>query len=314
MLLAFGWWSVLLYTKNRDAYNAKVELLRIGLAAEQKYTDEATFRANGDFIHLTHKYESQEKMILGEVLVFIASLITGIWLINKSYNKEIQVEQQRSNFLLSITHELKSPLSSIQLILETFHNRTLQQEQVQKLSLSGMEECKRLNQLINNLLMAARVEEAYKPVYEPIALAPLIRQLVLPIQQNHPELDINLDVDADLPFVQADHLGISIVFQNLIENAIKYAGFDNPVSIQLRKTNSHYVEIIFEDQGPGIADNEKKNVFDRFYRIGSEETRKTKGTGLGLYIVKKIVEAHKGTIQLYDAEPQGLGIRIQIPV
>lgn len=313
MLVAFAWWSILLYQKNRDAYQAKVELLAMGLAAEGQYKSDEHFKHNPAYLDLTKKYKRQEWMIFGEASVFIISLVIGIWLINRGYNKEIEIADQRRNFLLSITHELKSPIASIQLVLETFLKRKLTTEQIEKLGKNGIQDSIRLNELVNNLLLAAKLESAYEPQLETIHIDELTEDLVNKLSEKFPSVLITKDIQAGVPAMQGDKMGLVSVITNLIENAIKYNSNEEPeINVQL-KQNSEFTLLTFKDNGIGISDKEKKKIFTRFYRVGSEDTRKTKGTGLGLYIVEQIVKAHQGKIHLKDNKPTGSIFEILLP-
>lgn len=304
LLMAFAWWSVLLYTKNKDAFEAKAELLRIGMVAEGIYESEKNFQQSINYRELKQKYTRQEWMILGEASLFILSLVIGIWLMNRGFVKEIDVARQQRNFLLSITHELKSPIAGIKLVLETFKKRVLNEDQTRQLTHNALQDTERLNTLVNNLLMAARIEDAYEISLEPHNLNELIEQVISEIRQRHPSVEIIFQPGND--YLASIEVGaMHIVLINLLENAIKYSqGELKSIEISLRQ-NDPFIDLCVSDQGIGIPDNEKENVFMKFYRVGSEDTRSTKGTGLGLYIVKGIVEAHKGKIKIEDRIPNG---------
>ncbi len=304
LLMAFAWWSVLLYTKNKDAFEAKAELLRIGMVAEGIYQNETNFQQSAAYQELNQKYTRQEWMILGEASLFILSLVIGIWLMNRGFVKEIDVARQQRNFLLSITHELKSPIAGIKLVLETFKKRALNEDQTRQLTHNALQDTERLNTLVNNLLMAARIEDAYEISLEPHNLNELVEQVISEIRQRNPAVEINFKPEKDyLAFIEVG--AIHIVLINLLENAIKYSqGEIKNIEISLQQ-NDQFIDLCVSDHGIGIPDNEKENVFMKFYRVGSEDTRSTKGTGLGLYIVKGIVEAHKGKIKIEDRIPNG---------
>lgn len=312
LLLAFAWWSVLLYTKNKDAFEAKAELLRIGMAAENLYGSEALFRRTPQFRALQKKYQRQEYMILGEASLFIASLVIGIWLMNRGYLKELQVVQQQRNFLLSITHELKSPLAGIRLVLDTFRRRQLTPDQVQLLAGNGLKDTERLNALVNNLLLAARIEDSYQASREPVSLNELVRQAAEEVRTRHKDAAIQVETEADA-WIEADMQGMHIVLINLIENAVKYSPDQAHIDLRISRLTTGEARLEITDQGPGIPDKEKEKVFLKFYRIGSEDTRSTKGTGLGLYIVKGILDAHKAEITLADNKPGGVRFTITFP-
>lgn len=312
LLMAFAWWSVLLYTKNKDAFEAKAELLRIGMVAEGLYTNESTFQQSTSYQELNQKYTRQEWMILGEASLFILSLVIGIWLMNRGFVKEINVAGQQRNFLLSITHELKSPIAGIKLVLETFKKRTLSEEQASQLTHNALQDTERLNTLVNNLLMAARIEDAYEISLEPHNLNELIDNVIHEISQRHPSVKIIFNAEKEY-LASIEPGAMHIVLINLLENAIKYSQQDQKnIEIGLVQ-NEQFINLSVSDNGVGIPDKEKESVFMKFYRIGSEDTRSTKGTGLGLYIVKGIVDAHKGKIKIEDRIPNGSKFIVSLP-
>lgn len=313
MLLAFTWWSVLLYEKNQDAFYAKRELLLIGMVAEGRISNQAQFRETPEYAELKRKYESQKYMIMGEAGVFVVSLLIGMYLINRGYNKEMMAARQRRNFLLSITHELKSPIASIQLVLETMKRRTtLKPELKERLVNNALSDTERLNGLVNDLLLSAKLEAAYQPHRENIDLSELLEDILQKLRSKYPEVKFTYSQDGNIPYVHGDKTGMTSVAINLLENAVKYS--QPPVRID---TNLHFQgdDIVMEiaDNGIGIEDKEKKRIFEKFYRVGNEDTRKSKGTGLGLYIVAEIVRAHGGNISVMDNQPQGTRFRIELP-
>ncbi len=313
MLLAFAWWAILLFTKNKDAFYAKAELLKIGMIAEQLIDSEDAFLRSVPYQELRREYKRQEWMIFGEAAVFVISLVIGVWLINRGYNKEINSAEQRRNFLLSITHELKSPIASIQLVLETIIKRQLPKAQVDQLSTNALKDNERLNTLVNNLLLAAKVENAYHPVFEDIDFKELIEEITNKLKSKYPNVDFHIQTESDIPSIHGDRMGLTSVVLNLMENGIKYSTKNPSISVKLfQRKEKIYLEVA--DQGVGIADKEKKKIFEKFYRVGNEDIRRTKGTGLGLYIVNKIVTAHLGKITVTDNRPSGSIFSITLPV
>ncbi len=313
MLLAFSWWSVLLYVKNRDAFLAKSESLQLVMAAQQEIQNLVEVFQTPQYQELRERYERQEWMIFGEAAVFIISLVIGVYMINRGYNKEVVAAQQRRNFLLSITHELKSPIASIRLVLETLLKRQLRKEQVEHFSRNALKETDRLHDLVNNLLLAAKIETAYQPVYEEIEVNEFFRDLSQRMQTKFPRAHIEFQSDTPVLYCKADELGLTTIGVNLIENAIKYSA-DEPARVTVAL--EHHKEKIlleFADNGLGISEEEKKKIFQQFYRVGNEDTRKTKGTGLGLYIVDQIVRAHEGKINVRDNAPRGTVFSIELP-
>ena len=312
MMVAFAWWTVLLHTKNQDIFDAKAQYAKLVMIAKQEIKDEAEFKATSFYQELERKYTRQKWMILGESIVFIVSLVIGIYLINRGYNEEMKAAQQRRNFLLSITHELKSPLASIKLVLETLKKRTLEKPQVEKITTGALQETERLNTLVNDLLLAARIESAYQVHPEPLNLVELLKGIVEKMQQKYAKHQFSFQSSLSEKMLSIDQDGFTSVTQNLIENAVKYSVDQAVIHLSLKQEAENIV-LEFADQGIGISDKEKKRVFDRFYRVGNEDTRKTKGTGLGLYIVKQIVMAHNGEISIMDNSPKGSIFKIILP-
>ena len=224
MLMAFAWWSVLLFTKNRDAFYAKRDLMRIGMVARGLITTDEEFFASERYQELEQQYRWQEWMIFGEALFFVLSLVGGIWLINRGYHKEVMAAKQRRNFLLSITHELKSPLASIRLVLETLQKRgQLKREQVEKLAGNGLFETDRLHMLVEDLLLSAKLETAYQPHTEPLNLSNMLQDLVDKLRNKYPRVDFHFEENVDDATLVGDKSGLTSVALNLLENAVKYS-------------------------------------------------------------------------------------------
>ncbi|MEL6718567.1 MAG: HAMP domain-containing sensor histidine kinase [Bacteroidota bacterium] len=316
MLMAFAWWSVLLFTKNQASFDAKKDLLELQLASERQFNGVNTERflvLNKQMEDLEAAHRRQEWMIAGEAIVFVIILITGIYLIDRGYRKEVASAKQRRNFLLSITHELKSPIASIQLVLETFLKRDLARPAITKFSQSALKETKRLYTLVNDLLLSAKLEEAYQINMEEVDISLLVNDLVAELEEKYPDAHFEIEEEIDLPNLKGDLSGLTSVFLNLLENAIKYSKEAARIHTKMQQVDNH-IEITISDQGIGISDKEKKLVFQKFYRVGSEDTRSTKGTGLGLYIVHEIVRAHNGTIRILDNEPKGTIMDLRLPL
>ena len=313
MLLAFSWWTVLLHTKNRDAFLAKNEILKLTLIAQNAIKNEADFLNNPAHIQLKNAYQRQEWMILGEASVFVLSLLIGIAFINRGYNKEILAAKQSRNFLLSITHELKSPIASIRLGFETLQRKKLSEEQAMVLLKNGINDTDRLNNLVSDLLLSARLESTYQLNMELFSLEILIDECIQSIKQKFPSSEINQSKASDIPEIFADYSAIRSVILNLLENAMKYSDSIPEINIKIYLA-SDKIHLEISDFGIGIAQQERKKIFEKFYRIGNEDQRKTKGTGLGLYIVDQIIKAHNGSISVSSNHPKGTKFNIFLPL
>lgn len=304
MIFALSWWSILLYRKNKDVFLTQYELI------ESKYLGTEKIQK---IQQIEKNYRRQSLMIFGETFFFVISMTIGVWLINRSHKKEINAANQSRNFLLSITHELKSPLASIRLILETFEKRNLPQEKVKILCSGGLKETSRLNKLVDDLLLSAKLDSSYPLFPEELDITQVIDEQLSEIKEIHPEINLIVKHEKSKKLLTADKDAITIVLRNIIENSIKYSPTPAQINVQTKFSNSDFfLEIL--DKGWGIPDEEKEKVFKPFYRVGNEDTRKTKGTGLGLYIVKKLIDAHKGSILLTNNPTGGTIIKISFPI
>lgn len=313
MLLAFSWWTILLHTKNRDAFLAKNEILKLNLIAQGAIKNEADFLQNPAQIQLKNAYKRQEWMILGEASVFVLSLLIGIGFINRGYNKEILAAKQSRNFLLSITHELKSPIASIRLGFETLQRKKLSEDQARVLLKNGINDTDRLNNLVSDLLLSARLESTYQLNMELFSLEILMDECIQSIKQKFPTSIINTLIAPNIPEVLADYSAIRSVILNLLENAMKYSDSVPEINMDLSVVGDKFL-LEVSDFGIGIAPNERKKIFEKFYRIGNEDQRKTKGTGLGLYIVDQIIRAHQGSISVSSNHPKGTKFNVFLPL
>ncbi|WP_052597231.1 sensor histidine kinase KdpD [Aureispira sp. CCB-QB1] len=312
VMVAGSWWSYLLYIKNSDALNAKKEVLWLQMK-EQGITDRQVYLESAEYTRLIEQYGRQKWMIFGESSVLLILIVLGIWRIAQSRQKELALAEQQRNFLLSITHELKSPIAVIKLTLDTFNKRTLTAEQSKMLTTNALADTDRLNKLVEDLLLAARVDGGYQYTFESLDLGLLLQKCIkIAAPKYSGTIEFNNNV-GDATLNRGDQTTLSSVFLNIIENAIKYAPNTSKIIISLmqNKENTYCVEI--SDFGPGISKLERENIFEKFYRIGNEDTRKTKGTGLGLYIVKQIVKAHKGNVSIKSNQPTGSIFTISLP-
>jgi len=297
MLAAFAWWAILLNSKNEENYHLKNRILHV----DKTYSVQ----------DIELEYRKQKKMIIGEGLVFGISLICGLYLINKAFWTEIKANKSRSNFLLSVTHELKTPIASLNLINKTLATKNLPPEKNKTLLQAATEEGRRIESLVNNILTAAQIEQSYKYNYESINLSELIASYIQRTYKVNDISRINHDLQENI-IARVDKEAFISVINNLISNAIKYSSDEEDVTVTLNADNKN-VKLQVIDQGIGISTEEKKQVLQKFYRIGNEETRESKGTGLGLFIVQQIVAAHKGSINILDNTLKGTIVEVLLP-
>lgn len=312
---SYGWWMYLLLDKNHSAYEARIETAKLTFYDNYEQGQDEQFFNTETYQKLERERFSQRMMIIGEGIVFIALLLIGAVQVRRTYRKELALARQQSNFLLSITHELKSPLAGIKLALQTLLKRAPLENNFQRLLHNSLEDTDRLEGLVENILLAAKIENhSYYFDRQPVSLTDLLRHLAERMNERYAgqQITFNAKLQQDIEY-DVDKLAFSSAILNLLENAAKYTPEGGVVTIHL---NQEFKALFLEvrDQGQGLPDNEKKQVFNKFYRVGNEETRNTKGTGLGLYIVKEVVERHNGTISVYDNEPQGAVFRIYLPM
>lgn len=309
-ILAFAfWWAFLLYQKNETAFKEKIELNEINFVQTNPGSN---YTQSKEYAEITSKYQRQKIMIITEGTVFISLLLLGLWRVRKVFLQEMALAAQQRNFLHSITHELKSPLSAIKLSLQTISKHKLEPEQSEKLIANSLSDLNRFEDLVDNILLAAKVERADAvPSKEEINASQIAASVAEKLAYNKKNIVIEQQIVPNVN-LQADKLGFSSVVINLLENAIKYSPHDTRVVVSLHEDDAS-VFFSVSDNGIGVAKQEKERIFSKFYRVGNEDTRNTKGTGLGLYIVKRFVEIYGGSIEVTDNLPHGSIFSIRLP-
>lgn len=252
-------------------------------------------------------------MVIGEGSVFLLLLLVGAIITRNSFKKEVALGSQQKNFLLSVTHELKSPIASIKLYLETLLKHDFDKEKRKEIVHNTIKETERLLSLVENILFSAKIESGNFSTYpERINISEFTSEIIsMPVARNSGSRAHQL-VTAIEPgiFLTTDRHAYSSIVLNLVENAVKYSPENSKIQVQLKKENGQVVFSV-SDEGPGIPENERSNIFKKFYRVGNEETRRTKGTGLGLYIVNYLAEQLGGTISVRKNNGKGSIFEVQ---
>ncbi|MFA9212726.1 MAG: sensor histidine kinase [Candidatus Methylacidiphilales bacterium] len=251
-------------------------------------------------------------MYAGEGFVMIGLLIWGILWVYKTFEKSIALNQQQNNFLLAVTHELKTPIASVKLYLETLLKRDLDKEQQKSILQNSINDTNRLRTLVDNLLLSAQLEtNHYEPLMAKVNLSQLLNKVVDSYAKpRNLEARLIKNIEQEV-YITGDEFALESIVVNLLSNAEKYS--DQNITILLKSDNKHAVLSIL-DLGIGIADADKQRLFDKFFRVGKEQTRKTKGTGLGLFIVKKLVKFHDATIDVKNNHPNGTNFEVSFIV
>lgn len=246
-------------------------------------------------------------MVMGEGSMFIIVFGFGAYSLHNALNREKKLQEQKKNFLLSVTHELKSPLASIKILLQTIQKRNLTKVQMLDFIDKSLLDIERLDDMVENMLLASKIDNrSYTFPKAKFNLSVLVDSIVNRLQVtkcNCNQQIIESEIEPKIE-ITGDKFALTSVVTNLVENAIKYSSPCEAVAVKLfSKAGKIHLQVA--DHGIGIADEEKSRIFDRFYRVGSEDTRNTKGTGLGLFIVKQVLDKHEATIRVKDNRPAG---------
>jgi len=298
IIAALLWWAVSLFRQNKKLH----ELERAALSpASPAYT--------ADLKKIEDKERKDVYKYTGEGSAFLCLILVGAFYIYRSVHRQFRLQQQQQNFVMAVTHELKTPIAVSRLNLETLQKYSLEEEKRKKLLQMTLQETLRLDTLINNILISSQLEgNSYKISKEELDLSALMKDVVKNFQGRYPERELQASIQEDID-MKGDAMLLKLLLSNLLENANKYSPKGKSVSLSLARKDG--IELTVADEGHGIPDEEKKAVFDKFYRIGNEQTRKTQGTGLGLYISKKIVQDHGGEIHIKDNNPAGSKFIVQ---
>lgn len=297
ILLQFLWWEILLVKQTSEIIDLKQKIAALSTTNENRIVS--------DILFLQQKKNMQVVMIVGEGTVFLLLLLFGIYKIKQAQDKENALNNQQKNFLLSITHELKTPIASTKLQLQTLQKQKLDEITQQNLISDALTETERLNTLIDNVLLASRLDSGeFKFNLETHNLSELILATLNRYYKNELLSKIINHKISNNIICNIDQNAFPSIITNLIDNAIKYSPNQKQVWIELEKQKNTIV-LRVKDCGIGISNKDKEKIFTKFFRAGNEDTRNTKGTGLGLFIVNYIIKKHKGSIKVKDNLPTG---------
>ncbi len=234
----------------------------------------------------------------GEALVLVAAVLFGMTYIYRKLNAEMELMFRQRNFIASVTHELKTPIASLRVWMETMFTRDLAPDQKTRIQTLMDGDLHRLTDLVTNLLETARAEAGKLTLNpEPTDLAPLIQRVCLEMDRRLGEGLLGLKMDlAPGVVARVDARAFGMALENLLSNAFKYASEPRETSITLDGDGEDAI-LVVADRGHGIPAKHLSRVFQRFYRVGDEMTRSVPGTGLGLFLCREIIRAHGGEIR-----------------
>lgn len=249
-------------------------------------------------------------LVLGSV--FFALVLAGLAWLSAWLVREVRVNQRQRAFLDAVTHEMRTPLASLRLYVETLERHDPEPE-LRREFLSRMgEDVERLDRTVEQVLVAARAEERRRITRERVVLSELLTQCIDELRTRHdlPENAVQLEIESPTA-VRGARNELAVVFRNLLENAVKYS--DHPVEIHVRVTGGGEgrTRVAISDRGIGIPPKELRKIFRRFYRAGRDVQRTAAGLGLGLFIVRNLVRRQGGRV-VAKSEGSGAGSRFVV--
>jgi len=244
-------------------------------------------------------------------------LILGVWIVYRNIKREVELAQIKSEFVSNVSHELRTPLSLISMFSETLEMDRVKTEERKKEYYSIISsEANRLSKIVNSILNFSKMEAGKRQFnfvdsYLNDVVENVYRSYKFHLEQKSFSLDIQKD--ETIPIIKIDEEAVSEAIVNLVDNAVKYS--DNEKQITIRtglENNFAFVEV--EDKGIGIPEKDQKKIFDKFFRVSSGNVHNVKGSGIGLSLVKYIVDAHKGKIELSSEVGKGSKFRLLFPI
>jgi signal transduction histidine kinase len=265
--------------------------------------------------HAQSVFGDQHRPLLDALTSEMASSLHSNQLLSELLVERERSENLRSTFVSIVTHELQTPLSIIKGYASTLNRPDVEwKPDVLSESLQIIEdEADRLSRLVSDLLEVSQIETHGIRV-EPIQvdLRSLFEHAAARLRAAHPQTPLDLTIEGEPAMINVDPDRLEQVIINLVDNAIKYSSPDAPVSIRLT-SDPEEVHFNVSDRGIGIPEDQRERVFDRFYRVDNSAARKAKGTGLGLFIVRAIIEAHGGRIWVDSTPGQGSTFHVVLP-
>jgi len=264
------------------------------------------------------KADRRVLMFASEGSFFVLLTLLGAFMIYRTFRQSEELKHRQENFIQAVTHELKIPVASIKLYLETMATGKFDQEKVKGFIPRMIDDCNRLEGLVDNVLEAGRFSR--RGHQAKLVSSNLSNDLAEYIEEMRPMMErykmkLTTEIEPELT-VKSDYHAMRRVVTALIDNAIKYSPENRrEMTITARKISGRKCEIVFADSGVGVEKSEQHKVFERFYRTGEENTRSVKGTGIGLFLVKQIVSEHRGEVELKsEGLNKGSQFRIELPL
>ena len=290
---ALVWWYIALSRQNEDIFRHRLSEMNL---AQKDYSIKLA--------ELEQRKKAKTAQYMGEGIIFFLLIGAGAIFLYRAVKKQLQLSEQQKNFMMAVTHELKTPIAVTKLNLETLQRRKLDEQQHQRLLQHALDETNRMNALCSNLLVSSQMESGkYAVSLERISLNELIQEMIRDFTNRFPERKVLQDCQEEA-MISADTFLLQILVNNLLNNAHRYSPKDQPIEISVNK-NKQKVTLSIIDGGKGIAEADRKKVFEKYYRKDMSADKQVKGTGLGLYIVKRITALLDAEINIEENKPSG---------
>jgi two-component system sensor histidine kinase CiaH len=292
IITGLGWWFVALETDNKQMSAYQLQALR---------PDNPQYAAQSAAILAREKSKTARNV--GEGSTFLLLILVGAIYVYREVRWQLRQQLQQQNFMMAVTHELKTPIAVIKLNLETLLKHRLDEQKQQKIIQAALQETNRLDNLSTNILVLSQLEGEYVQSKESLNLSDLVTRSMQDYHHRFPERHWEQHIQPGCTIL-GDALLLQLLVNNLLDNALKYSPREGVITVALeQRGRAPWLSVA--DQGQGIPDEEKKKIFGKFYRTGQEAIRRTKGTGLGLYLCRKIANDHKATLKVADNSPVG---------
>ena len=294
MIAALMWWYVAL-----DKQNDQIANVQYG-----------TFQTNDPALaqkaHSIQDYQSRKhKQYIGEGLTILFLFLLGAIYVYRYLQRQIRYSNQQQNFMMAVTHELKTPIAITQLNIETILKRNLEPAQQKKMLEVSLSETQRLDNLCNNILLASQLDMGeYQSNTQDVDLSLIVENTLKIFNNRFPERQIKPEIEEGV-YIKGESVLLQLLLNNLIDNAIKYSSVTSCITLKLIQQEAQ-VKLSVIDEGVGVPVADKEKIFEKFYRVGAEYTRSTKGTGLGLYLCKRIAIFHKAKLEVTPNTPTGI--------
>jgi len=293
MVVAFAWWYVALVKQNEQIVAIQLAFVQKNdVLFAQKIQDIQNFQLR------------KQKQYIGEGVTILFLFLLGAIYVYRSLNRQIRYANQQQNFMMAVTHELKTPIAITQLNMETLLKHRLDSAHQKKILTNSLHETQRLDTLCNNILLASQLDMGeYQTLKQEIELSFIVQNTLNNYKLRFPDRIFEQVVGEGI-YIKGESVLIQLLLNNLIDNALKYSSNDTPILIQLQQQKDK-IKLSVSDEGVGIPETDKEKIFEKFYRVGAEYTRSSKGTGLGLYLCKRIANFHQAKLEVNPNAPKG---------